>query len=198
MFGSRFIVLASIGVVTLSAPCFAQVVLRVRPGAQTGGDGTTWNSAFSNLSDALTAGRALNSPTGVQIWLAAGTYKPASIVGGCGSVTLAERSASFEMFSRLTILGGFPATGEPGLSERNSAQFETILSGDLCGDDPVDPLIIANRADNSLHVVTVDFAVQAVIDGVTIRGGNADAPGATRGGAINEAADFKAPHSEDG
>ncbi len=185
MIGSQSIVLAFVCVASLATPCLAQTVLRVRPGAQPGGDGTTWESAFSNLQDALAAGRSVSSTTGVQIWLAAGTYRPVTIAGGCASVTIEDRSASFELFSRLTILGGFPSTGNPGLSERNFVQFETILSGDLCGNDPVDPLVIANRTDNSLHVVSVDFATQAVIDGVTIRGGNADAPGATKGGAIS-------------
>ncbi|MFQ5462592.1 MAG: right-handed parallel beta-helix repeat-containing protein, partial [Phycisphaerae bacterium] len=57
---------------------------------------------------------------------------------------------------------------------RDLALYETILSGDLNGDDLPG---FANRADNAYHVVVaVNVDDTAILDGVTVRGGQADGP----------------------
>lgn len=58
---------------------------------------------------------------------AAGTYRPSSPGG--------ERTATFRMRNGLAVLGGF-AGEEPGAHLRDPAAHETVLSGDLDGDDP--------------------------------------------------------------
>ena len=73
--------------------------------------------------------------------------------------------------------GGYAGIGAPDPNERNIELHETVLSGDLLGDDPdiADTQALVNapgRLDNSLHVVTIEHADTCVIDGFTIRGGH--------------------------
>src|SRR6185436_774052 len=117
-------------------------------------DGTSWSDAFTDIQ------RALNSaPIDVPIWVAAGTYRPA---------TDGNRWANFRLFAQRRLYGGFAGT-ESSLEERAGLFDSTILSGDLLGDDGPG---FANVADNSLHVVMVGPG-SPVIDGFTIVGGNA-------------------------
>lgn len=123
-------------------------------------DGSSWTDAYVSLQDALAAAGG----GGVtQIWVAAGTYKPAGLGG--------DRNVSFGLHSNLTIYGGFIGT-ETFLDERDVSANATILNGDLNGDDFGDSL---NRGDNSYHVVVAGFVDStAVLDGITISGGNAN------------------------
>jgi hypothetical protein len=149
-------------------------------------NGTSWADAFPNLQDALSDALPCDS-----IWVAAGTYRPDQ----GGGQTPGSRTATFQLLNGVAIYGGF-AGGETMLSQRNVAANATILSGDLSGDDgPVacaqdSPdcdshgaicgddgfcIISSNNADNSYHVVTGSSAdATAVLDGLTITGGNAN------------------------
>jgi hypothetical protein len=72
----------------------------------------------------------------------------------------------------LKILGGFAGYGQPRPDARDPAAYVTILSGDLKGNDQWGTL---NLNDNSYHVaVGPADGLPAVLDGVTITGGNAD------------------------
>ena len=130
--------------------------------APNGGYGSSWGDAFNDLAEALSAGDECNDLVD-EIWVAAGTYKPAS------------ESASFALLSDLAIYGGFLGTAHPGggetaLDQRDYAANETILSGNIgdAGDD----------TDNTYHVVTADGTDEtAVLDGFTITGGHADGSG---------------------
>ena len=76
-------------------------------------------------------------------------------------------------------MGGYAGFGELDPNERDIKLYETILSGDLDGNDvqvndPCDLLDEPTRAENSYHVVTGSGTEQnAVLDGFTITGGNA-------------------------
>ena len=99
-------------------------------------DGSTWDDALTDLQPALTA-----AGSGTEIWVAAGTYKPTS-----GT----DRSASFQMKNGVTLYGGFdPSVGDTAFEDRDWEANETILSGDLNGDDGPD---FANNGENSYHV----------------------------------------------
>ncbi len=124
------------------------------------GDGTSWALAARDLGGVLAKARA-----GDEIWVAAGTYRPAPVGG--------PRDARFALSPDVALFGGFGG-GESALSERDALRNVTILDGDLVGDDEPD---FTNRADNVYQVVVATAAHGAVLDGFTIRGGYADGPG---------------------
>ncbi|MCK5175563.1 MAG: hypothetical protein KAR47_19365, partial [Planctomycetes bacterium] len=109
------------------------------------GNGTTWTNAYGNLQNALDT--AISND---EIWVAAGTYKP-------DPNGLADpREATFQMINGVGIYGGFPAGGG-NWEDRDPNTYETILSGDLLGNDnPAttveDLLDDPCRADNCYHV----------------------------------------------
>ncbi len=102
----------------------------------------------------------VSAVSGQDIWVKAGTYTP----------TDTGRSATFQLKSGVAIYGGFTGT-ETDLSQRNWTTNVTVLSG---------------SATNSYHVVT--GANNAILDGVTVTGGNADGTGFNNfgGGMYND------------
>jgi predicted outer membrane repeat protein len=96
--------------------------LFVRADAPPGGTGYSWSLAFNDLQIALTA----LPDYGGEIWVAAGTYKPAGPGG--------DIFTPFDLRDYVRVYGGF-AGGESSLDERDIEANETILSGDLNGDD---------------------------------------------------------------
>lgn len=147
-------------------PCEASVRY-VKWDANGANNGTSWANAYTDLQAALTA-----AASGDQLWLAAGTYRP-------GSPT-APRTATFRLKNGVGIYGGFNGT-ETDLSQRDPVAHETVLSGDLQGDDAPD---FQGNSENSYNVVTGSGTNStAVLDGVTITGGNANGSGLpTNGG----------------
>lgn len=127
------------------------IKIYVNASAASVGDGTSWETAFTDLQDALDA-----AVPGDEIWVAAGTYKPTSD---------SNRLFSFELKSGVKIYGGF-AGGEKALRERSLDPSLTVLSGDI-GTPDVD-------TDNSFHVVYADGVTGAVLDGFTVTRGYGD------------------------
>jgi predicted outer membrane repeat protein/parallel beta-helix repeat protein len=130
-------------------------------------DGSSWEDAFNCLQDAL--GVAIY---GDEIRVAHGIYKPDE----GEDITSGDREATFNLQNGITIKGGYAGVGasdfvavDPNM--RDIEMFATILSGDLTGDDGPD---FANYSENSRHVVTGSFAMTAILDGFTIKGGYAD------------------------
>jgi parallel beta-helix repeat protein len=139
-------------------------VIYVDADASTGGDGTSWGTAYKYLQDAL-----YKPPSGGdQIWVAEGIYKPDE----GGGKTPGDRTATFQLVNGVAIYGGYAGAGEPDPNQRDVELYETILSGDLLGNDGPD---FANNAENSYHVVTGSGTdTTPVMDGFTITGGNAN------------------------
>ncbi|MHC4866984.1 MAG: LamG-like jellyroll fold domain-containing protein [Planctomycetota bacterium] len=136
-------------------------VIYVDRSAKGANNGTSWADAYTDLQDALTDA----DTSGKDIWVAEGIYKPTD-----GN----DRTESFELISGVDVYGGF-AGGELSLEQRNWRKHRCILSGDI--NEPGD----AN--DNSYHVI--EGADNAIIDGFTITGGNANGTGLNkRGGGI--------------
>jgi len=149
------------------------------PGANNGWD---WANAFNKLQDALSAAAA--TPHIIEIRVAQGTYEPDQ---GAGQ-TPGDREAAFALVNGVCIRGGFAGWGAPNPNARDVAKYETILSGDLNGDDAVvtDPCALRGeptRTENSYHVVLwegaappdFNFDENTGLDGFTVSGGNANA-----------------------
>lgn len=124
-------------------------------------DGSSWTDAFTGLQPALAS-----ALPGQEIWVAAGVYHPAPPGG--------NRAQTFALPDGVAVYGGF-AGDELTLAERKGLFGATLLSGDLNDDDAPG---FAGVSDNSYHVVTLGPAsANAVLDGFTVQGGNADGPG---------------------
>lgn len=134
-------------------PVFAAPPLHVSTTGLATNDGLTWATA-TTLQHALAI--ATNTQ---EVWVQTGTYKPGTL-----------RTASFNLTDGVQLLGGFPVPTatlpNPNLSNRNSIANPTILSGEIG---------VAGIADNSLHVVVAyDLMESTLVDGFTIRDGNAN------------------------
>jgi predicted outer membrane repeat protein len=143
-------------------------VLYVDDDAPPGGDGQSWDTAFRYLQDALT--EAYFGLGADEIRIGQGVYRPDRDEGG--NVTPDDREATFDLIDTVALMGGYAGIGAPDPDERDIDLYETILSGDLAGDD--EPGYV-NYDENSLHVVMVQFVPNTVsLDGLTISGGNAN------------------------
>ncbi len=138
-----------------------------------GQNGWSWDSAFNDLQHALNAARS--NPFAKEIRVAGGTYKPAGPVS--------DRDIAFRLIKGVALRGGYAGYGAANPDERNPDKYLSILSGDLNGNDmdysdPSQLLSNLERADNSIHVIVVDFPDRSgdltILDGFTIANGNAD------------------------
>lgn len=120
-------------------------------------NGSSWADAYTDLVDGIAA-----AVSGLEVWVAEGTYKPGS-----------SRTSTFSLKNGVRIYGGF-AGGEATREERRPASRLTILSGDIG--------TVGTDTDNVYHVVTAAGAVNetAVLDGFTVTKGYAN------GGAPHE------------
>jgi len=166
----------------------ANEVIFVRSGATGSATGSSWGNAFPDLPPALAAAQSAvlsGASSGVQVWVAAGTYSPDP--GG------ANPALSFDLVDGVALYGGFAGT-ETCLEQRDWVANPTILSGDLsvpdlapgdCRADPV-PADFDEHDDNSYHVVrAISVGSTTILDGFTVRGGNARGVGLdAHGGGI--------------
>jgi hypothetical protein len=165
---------------------FADRIIFVDNAAEGTNNGSSWMNAYKFLQDALTDANSANKP--VEIRVAQGIYKPDM---GAGQIP-GDRDASFVVINNVTLSGGYAGFFEPDPNERDYEKYETILSGDLAGndidvDELVDLLTEPTRRDNSYHVVTAKGTDEtAIIKGLTITGGNASSGNSLykRGGGV--------------
>ncbi len=148
-------------------------IIYVDADASPGGDGQTWGTAYKYLQDGLGA-----SVSGDQIWVADGIYKPDisdanKTMDRTGNLLgTSDRFATFELKNGVLIKGSYAGFGESDPNARDIEVYETVLSGDLLGDDGSD---FTNNYDNSYHIVTGSGTNDtAVLDGFIISAGNAN------------------------
>ncbi len=146
----------------------AQTTLYVDDDAPLGGDGLAWTTAYRFLQDALADAEAIGNQAEIRI--AQGEYRPdRDEVYPLGT---GDREASFVLVDGVPLIGGYAGTDAPDPNERDVAAYETILTGDLAGDDGPE---FENNEENSLHVLRgTDMFIGATLDGLTITRGNAD------------------------
>ncbi len=119
-------------------------ILYVDDTAQGLNDGSSWGDAFTKLQNALTAFKPGN-----EIRVAQGVYRPADPNG--------SRDASFILRDGMVLRGGFAGFGAPKPDDRDPVRFESILDG-----------------QRAYHVVVTNGTGRTtVLDGFTIRGGDA-------------------------
>jgi len=138
-------------------------VIYVDDDAAGANDGASWANAHTTLQDALA--RAGDLKGAVEIRVAGGLYLPDQGKGR----TPGDVNARFELLDDVTIAGGYAGAGAVDPDARDLAENETILSGDLAGDDGPD---FANYTNNAQVVVSSTFnGATAVLEGVTVTGG---------------------------
>ena len=140
-------------------------------------DGSSWQNAYTFLQDALVDAETSEKPLDIRV--AQGIYTPnrnSVLPGHTGN-----REDTFQLINNVTIMGGYAGFGERNPDARDIEIYQTILSGDLNGDDreeadPYDWLRgEPNQTDNSYHVVTGSNTDEtAVLDGFNIMAGTAD------------------------
>ncbi|MHC4144812.1 MAG: M56 family metallopeptidase, partial [Planctomycetota bacterium] len=159
------------------------IVIYVDDAAVGANDGTNWDNAYVCLQDALAASRY-----GDEIRAAKGIYKADQHFGGgrfTRIVASGYRIATFQLKNGVMIKGGYAGLGQPDPDARDIEVYETILSGDLDGNDRP---YFRNNYENSYHVVTGNGTDEtAVLDGFTITAGNANGnqPHHEGGGMLN-------------
>ena len=156
--------------VTIAEPARLIYVDAGATGAKTG---ASWADAYNYLQDALAAAAMAEKP--VEIRVAKGVYKPDQGAG----ITPGDQTATFQLLNGVTLKGGYAGAAAADPNARDVSLYETVLSGDLAGNDveltdihqfyeKTEP----TWADNSWGVVTGSGTdATAGLDGFTITAG---------------------------
>ncbi|MGB2863540.1 MAG: right-handed parallel beta-helix repeat-containing protein, partial [Sedimentisphaerales bacterium] len=132
-------------------------------------NGSSWENAYIFLQEALASAKSAEKP--VEIRVAQGTYRPNQ-----GLAAIPEfdwRTTTFQLINGVTLKGGCAGVGDADPNARDFQAYETVLSGDLNGDDGLN---LAGDSENSYHVVTGSGTDNtAVLDGFVITAANANA-----------------------
>jgi hypothetical protein len=156
------------------------------------GEGNSWANAVSELADALVYAQTnktqWSQSSKLQIWVAAGTYKPLYSPADNNFGHPAGRENTFLMVKYVDVYGGFSGS-ETNLSQRNWNTNKTVLDGDLHGNDLPNLereqyQFHDSRQDNAYHVVLyirneesntfLSNQRGSILDGFTIKNGNAN------------------------
>ncbi|MBN1805771.1 MAG: right-handed parallel beta-helix repeat-containing protein [Sedimentisphaerales bacterium] len=170
--------------IVLFCPLIYGKVIYVDDDASGANDGSSWENAYIYLQDALADANSAAKP--VEIRVAQGVYKPDE--GIVIEPEFNRRTMTFQLINGVALKGGYVGVYESDPNIRDVSLYETILSGDLDGNDievnsPSELEIILDMMylepdpsflENSYHVVTSSLTDKtAVMDGFTITAGTA-------------------------
>ena len=163
-------------------------------GGDDANDGLSWTTAFASVQTAIDAAASAAATSGGmgEVWIAEGTYYPNDYLDGANKSIL-----SFRMRDGVNVYGGFAGTEEfkderTYYADQKPWQYahETVLCGAGYKTDNNDRDLQWNASDcrwtgatsTSSHVVwfaplqdEAAFATLTTLDGVTIKGGHAQA-----------------------
>jgi len=142
----------------------------------TEGDGSSWDTAHGDLAYVLHIARKFPDCV-TQIYLAEGTFYPKYDLATNELPTSEDdpRNVSFAIPNGVNIEGGYPATmtgTDIGDEYRHTRDHESVFSGDIGTKGDI--------SDNAYKVVTILPSIDEsitdgpVVDGITVRGGNAN------------------------
>jgi predicted outer membrane repeat protein len=159
--------------------------------ASAAGNGSSWQTAYKYLQDALADAKTAEKP--VEIRVAQGIYRPGQ--SWARPEGTKDRTATFCLLDKVTTRGGFAGVGTPDPNARDAARCQSVLSGDLQGDDAdvrdLEDLLDATVANSRTVVTGSGTDGTAVLDGFTITGGHwevmSDPPTAGAAGMYNRA-----------
>ncbi len=149
----RLVVVAATAVVTCAAS--GQTVIYVDAAAEPDGEGGSWANALNEIQDALALAASMPGDD-VQIWIAAGVYRPGGPEDG--------PEATFNLISGVALYGGFKG-GERSLDERDWELNQTVLNGS--------PASTKESCTPFTNVLTGHSIFDVRLDGLVITGGSA-------------------------
>jgi predicted outer membrane repeat protein len=135
-------------------------------------NGTTWTDAYTSLQTAFE-----NAFPTDEVWVAKGTYKPSSTQE---LTTTGSRYRHFRLPNSVGVYGGF-ISGQTDTSQRTNygsgGVNETILSGDLNGDDNYTVTPWTGTSENTYHIIYhpsgTCMGEQTYVNGFSLKGGYA-------------------------
>ncbi|MCB0630523.1 MAG: HYR domain-containing protein, partial [Lewinella sp.] len=160
--------------------------------APPGGDGSSWATAFKDVDQAMDFLSVTCGDYYPEIWVAEGVYYPVDQVPDPATPDYDPRSKTFYLGRNgLKLYGGFNGT-ETRRSQRDPDQYVTILDGDIG--------VQGDASDNAYHIFYMDGASTAgvlitstIIDGFTIRNGNANGAISSGGAMYIDGTTLNAP-----
>jgi hypothetical protein len=155
------------------------------------GDGKSWNTASGDLQAMIDQAYAAKLATpSIQpvVRVAAGTYKPIYKPNSDGtrdtSTTPGDRDSTFILRPGVEIRGGYPSSADNNTAEasRDWTSNPTTLSGDIDNvPDGGNAMSGFSGMDGNVYHVVIGVDIpndgNTILDGFTIRGGNADGSG---------------------
>lgn len=147
------------GAYEFSSPCTDATVLYVDSSATTGGDGTSWSTAFKTVKEALDIANQCAAVEEIRV--AKGTYYP---------TTLANQDLSFVISHPLKIYGGYPSGG----GTRDHRTYLSILDGNIG-----DPEIATDNSSHIMIIAGISSPDSVVIDGLLFQNGRTIDSGAS-------------------
>lgn len=133
---------------------FGGDVIFVDQNAPDGGNGTSWDLAYQQLSDGLDralAMKAMPADPNMTVLVADGTYKPPASV-----------TASFVVAEDASVYGGYAGYGATNPNERDPKKYKTILSGFIGYD---------YEGNERRNETVVEMQNNTLLDGITVEKG---------------------------